>query len=66
VYVLVMFLFLAVPIAVIVVVVSLAARSHGPTRAPLFSPDGHWWWDGRQWQPVPKQGGPPNQPATGS
>ena len=21
-------------------------------RQPLISPDGHWWWDGRLWQPI--------------
>ncbi|MFG1628504.1 hypothetical protein [Kribbella sp. NPDC049227] len=27
---------------------------------PTYSDDGQWWWDGRNWQPVPQQ--PPQQP----
>lgn len=27
----------------------------------LLSPDGQWWWDGEQWQPV--QQGPPPPPS---
>jgi hypothetical protein len=23
-----------------------------PPAAPPYSPDGQWWWDGRQWVPV--------------
>lgn len=34
----------------------------GPARpaAPQFSPDGQWWWNGREWVPV-RQSLPPGQ-----
>jgi hypothetical protein len=31
----------------------------GPTAAPQYSPDGQWWWNGREW--VPAQQGPSQQ-----
>jgi hypothetical protein len=38
-----------------------SSRRHTPATARppavMYSPDGRWWWDGRQWQPV--AGGPP-------
>ena len=24
-----------------------------PAAPPQMSPDGHWWWNGHQWQPAP-------------
>lgn len=27
-------------------------------RAPRYSPDGQWWWDGMAWRPVPSQAAP--------
>lgn len=27
-------------------------------RAPRYSPDGQWWWDGTAWRPVPAQQAP--------
>src|SRR3954463_14840472 len=30
-------------------------------RAPHYSPDGHWWWDGMAWRPV----APISQPSRG-
>ena len=28
---------------------------------PQFSPDGRWWWDGANWQPVQQSARPPGQ-----
>ncbi len=25
---------------------------------PIYSEDGHWWWDGQQWRPVAQEPGP--------
>ena len=25
----------------------------GPPAPTTYSPDGHWWWNGSQWLPVP-------------
>jgi hypothetical protein len=25
---------------------------------PIYSQDGHWWWDGQQWRPVAQEPGP--------
>jgi len=50
---------------------AIAARqgptSYGPS-ATQFSPDGRFWWDGRQWQPIappaiPPQANPPQLPS---
>jgi hypothetical protein len=27
--------------------------------APQYSPDGRWWWNGQEWQPVPQQAARP-------
>ena len=36
-----------------------------PTPAQVqYSPDGRWWWDGQQWQPVPQAGSTPVHVAT--
>lgn len=38
-----------------------------PTQPPGYgtrSPDGQWWWDGKQWQPVTEQAPPPPSPIT--
>lgn len=47
------------------VVIFFAVRSsrHRPQAVPatMYSPDGRWWWDGRQWQPVRPP--PPTPPA---
>jgi hypothetical protein len=53
---------LGLPLLLIVLLVAvLANRRTGQPRAyGLRSPDGQWWWDGGQWQPVPpadRQGG---------
>lgn len=34
-----------------------------PAPAPTISPDGQWWWDGSQWQPIRI---PPPPPALGA
>lgn len=49
-----MVILLVVVAPVIVLVVILGRRNQGPslTPAPLYSPDGRWWWNGREWQPV--------------
>jgi hypothetical protein len=40
-------------LAVVVLVAVLAGRRPGPPPAyGLRSPDGTWWWDGREWRPV--------------
>jgi hypothetical protein len=28
------------------------STEQGPPAPPIYSPDGQWWWDGEQWQPV--------------
>jgi S1-C subfamily serine protease len=35
-------------------------QQHGPHGAarPQHSPDGHWWWDGERWIPVPDPAAP--------
>ncbi|MGW6132030.1 type IV pilin protein [Cellulomonas sp. NPDC055163] len=40
---------------------------HHPGGSPALSPDGRWWWDGAQWQPVAAHGarGPRSGPSTG-
>lgn len=40
---------------------------HHPGGSPALSPDGRWWWDGAQWQPVTAAGapGPRSGPSTG-
>ena len=32
-------------------------------RAPRYSPDGQWWWDGSAWRPVASQPAPPRPSA---
>jgi hypothetical protein len=48
-----------IPLALVLAIVAGLRRS-GPSQPSaaygLRSPDGEWWWDGRQWQRVP----PPN------
>lgn len=34
------------------------------SQQPQYSPDGRWWWDGQQWQPVPEQPRAPAQSPT--
>ncbi|HUY73551.1 MAG TPA: hypothetical protein VMW11_03465 [Candidatus Dormibacteraeota bacterium] len=55
-------IFLGLPALIVVVVVLLASGHSGRHPAPLFSPDGRWWWDGREWRPVPQQPGPTQTP----
>ena len=51
------------PIVVIVaVVLSATRRSSGRPANALVSPDGKWWWDGRQWQPMPVSPPSPSAP----
>ena len=33
-------------------------------QGPQLSPDGHWWWDGRAWQPVQAPPPQPERPPT--
>lgn len=56
-----MFLGLAA-FGVVVVLVLIASGRPGRVQAPLFSPDGRWWWDGHEWRPVPQQPGPTQPP----
>jgi hypothetical protein len=46
---------LGLPLVLMVLMVAvLPNRRAGQAPAyGLRSPDGRWWWDGRQWQPVP-------------
>ncbi len=51
---------------IIALVALLAARTRGGIdRTPTLSPDGRWWWDGREWKPMPAQP-PANPPASTS
>lgn len=34
-----------------------------PQATPPISPDGHYWWDGQAWQPMPQPAPPPPAPA---
>src|SRR5689334_4058497 len=34
-----------------------------PPPSPQISPDGHYWWDGRAWQPMPAAAAPAPTPA---
>jgi hypothetical protein len=47
-------IFLGVPAALVVLLVSTVhgSRPRRPGAYGLRSPDGQWWWDGFQWQPV--------------
>jgi hypothetical protein len=51
-----MLIFLAVigiPVAVLIVVLARGAGSpRAAGHAPVVSPDGRWWWDGREWKPI--------------
>ena len=56
-------MFLGLPaLIVVVVLVVIASGRSGRAQAPLFSPDGRWWWDGREWRAVPQQAGPTQPP----
>ena len=54
-------------IGVVVFVRVLRRSRRAPAAAPqpsaVLSPDGRWWWDGRQWQPT-RQGTTPPTPPT--
>jgi hypothetical protein len=61
-FVVIVLLIFGGPVAVVALVVWLAARgaaspSQLPSNYGVRSPDGLWWWDGRQWQPVPPSNG---------
>jgi len=52
---------LVVAAVVVVVGFSLAAAGRArPATGVLYSPDGLWWWDGREWKPTPR---PPANPS---
>ncbi|HUZ86598.1 MAG TPA: hypothetical protein VNF26_06555 [Candidatus Baltobacterales bacterium] len=53
---------LGLPALIVVVVLLLVSGHSGRHAAPLFSPDGRWWWDGREWRPVPQQPAPTQPP----
>jgi hypothetical protein len=56
-------MFFGLPALIVVVVLVLIASGRpGRHQAPLFSPDGRWWWDGHEWRPVPQQPGPTQPP----
>jgi hypothetical protein len=56
------FMFVLVLVIVVSVVVLVLSRGGGGQFAhpPTLSPDGRWWWDGREWKPLP----PPAPPST--
>ena len=61
-YVLLLLFVVAVIVGLVVVV---ATRAGAGMRRPMpptqVSPDGKWWWDGREWKPVqPPQAPPPS------
>ena len=60
-----MLIFLAVvgvPAAVLIVVLARAAGSpRAAGHTPVVSPDGRWWWDGREWKPILSSEAPPPQ-----
>jgi hypothetical protein len=62
-FVVIVWLIFGGPVAAVAIMVWLALRGQRPPQQPppnwaLRSPDGYWWWDGREWQPVaPTDGG---------
>jgi hypothetical protein len=48
-------------IAVVLFVVGRSLRGQ-PSPPSLVSPDGRWWWDGREWKPVTPPVPPPPAP----
>jgi hypothetical protein len=48
-----LWLLFTVPFWVIVaLVVVLVTHQRSTPQQGAFSPDGKWWWDGREWQPA--------------
>ena len=58
-WIVLMLLFLAVASGVAVLAVVLATRRQTTPMQVLHSPDGKYWWDGREWRPVSQQPPPP-------
>jgi hypothetical protein len=58
-WLIILLIVLGVPGALVVLLVTTVqgSRPRPPAAYGLRSPDGQWWWDGFQWQPVTT---PPN------
>jgi len=59
VWILLMLMALVTITAVIVGAIAFASRNRPQVPAPVVSPDGRLWWDGREWRPMPEPGTPP-------
>jgi hypothetical protein len=57
-FMLVIVLVIVVPLVVLVLALSRGRGGHA-SHPPTLSPDGRWWWDGREWKPLPPTGPPP-------
>ena len=53
--------FLLAAVAVVVALILVATTRARPATGVEYSPDGLWWWDGREWKPTPRP--PTNPPA---
>ena len=63
VYFVMFFLFVVGAAVVVTVVLTMNRGSRGPASPPsVLSPDARWWWDGREWKPIPEP--PPSPPST--
>lgn len=60
-WILMMLGFLVVAVGAVVGVILVATSRARPATGVQYSPDGLWWWDGREWKPAPR---PPSNPPT--
>jgi hypothetical protein len=59
-YVLLLLFVLAVIVGLVVLVaIRASAGMSRPMPPTQVSPDGKWWWDGREWKPVQPPPAPP-------
>lgn len=49
------FIVLVVVVAVVLLIVLTRRRRPAPAQQAMLSPDGQYWWDGTQWQPVSRR-----------
>ena len=62
VWILLLLIMLIGVISVVLAAIAFATRGRQPAPSPVISPDGRFWWDGREWRPLPDAGPRPTPP----